>query len=47
MIKKEEVIRLLEYSEDMADKFYEKGDKEAYNYWMGKVNAYQNVIGMF
>lgn len=44
---KEKIIEMLEYAETMADKYYKKGDMINRAYWMGKVNAYQNVLAMF
>lgn len=42
---KEKVIEMLDYSENMADVYEEKGDLHKHSYWIGKVNAYQNVEG--
>lgn len=43
-VVKEQVIEMLEYSENMADRCNEKGSMNSYNYWKGKVTAYQNVL---
>lgn len=43
---KEKVAKMLEYAEAMADRCNDKGDVRGHDYWMGKVNAYQNILAI-
>lgn len=44
---KEKVAEMLEYAENMAEKCREKDNQRGYDWWMGKVSAYQNISELF